>query len=228
MNIVYSCSRMLYPYLKPSITSLLEHNKVTKIYILAEDDTIPVDIPAPHKVINVSGQEYYPAGGPNMGTDNYFTYMSMIRACIPELIKANRVIMLDVDTIICDSLEPLWNIDLTDKWLAWCPENWGHWQPYNRMYYNFGVAVLNLQQMRKDKATQQIVERLNTKPYRFKEQDVLNEIAVPDLCRDIPVRYNECFCCGTTDNPAIVHFAGYADWYRNPSLFRSEYFRKYL
>lgn len=228
MNIVYSVSRSLAPYIKASIKSLLEHNKVKKIYILSQDDEVPCEIPVPHQVINVSNQTYFPEGGVNRGSHNYFTIMSMIRCTIPELIKADKVICLDVDTIICDSLEPLWEIPLDGKWLAWCPEWTGHWSPYGTQYHNFGVSVMNLKQMRKDKLVPRMVEELNRNYYRFVEQDLYNKLAVPDMSVDIPVRYNECFCCGYTDNPAIIHFAGYADWYKNNGLYRREYLNKYL
>ena len=224
MNIVYSSSRSLYPYLNASIKSLVEHNKVDKLYILAQDDEVPVD--APHEVINVSEQKYFQEGGPNRGPSNYFTIMSMIRCTIPELIVEDKVICLDVDTVILDSLLPIWEIDLTGKWLAWCPEHLGIWKPYGPRYYNGGVAVYNLKQMREDNFTQKIVEMLNTQPFRFVDQDAMNKIA-QDKCVDIPVRYNECFCCGYTDNPAIVHYAGHGDLFA-PKYFRREYIEKYL
>lgn len=226
MNIVYSSSRALYPYLNASIKSLVEHNKVDKLYILAQDDEVPVD--APHEVINISEQKYFQEGGPNRGPNNYFTIMSMIRCTIPELIDEDKVICLDVDTVICDSLLPLWEIPLEGKWLAWCPEWIGHWSPYGTQYHNFGVTVMNLKQMRQDKLVPKMVEILNTTYYRFIEQDLFNQLAVPEMSVDIPVRYNECFCCGYTDNPAVIHFAGYADWFKNAGLYRREYLTRYL
>ena len=226
MNIVYSSSPTMYPILKASIASLLEHNTPSRIYILAQEDTLPFEIPCNHKVINVSGQTYFPAGGPNMGRQNYFTVMSMMRVCAPELIKADKVVYLDCDTVICENLKPLWNTDLTGKWLAWCPEHLGMWHPYGPKYYNGGVAVYNLKQMREDNFTQKIVEMLNTQPFRFVDQDAMNKIA-QDKCVDIPVRYNECFCCGTTDDPAIVHYAGHGDLFAR-GYFRREYIEKYL
>ena len=216
----------MYPILKASITSLLEHNKPTKIYILAQEDTLPFEIPCKHEIINVKEQTYFPAGGPNMGRQNYFTVMSMMRVCVPDLIKANKIIYLDCDTVICDSLKPLWDIPLEGKWLAWCPEHLGMWKPYGPKYYNGGVAVFNLKQMRDDNFTQKTVEMLNTQPYRFVDQDVMNKIA-QDKCVDIPVRYNECFCCGYTDDPAIVHYAGHGDLFSR-GYFRREYIEKYL
>lgn len=225
MNIIYSASRNLYPYLRWSIRSLLDHNRVGMIYVLAEDDGLPFKIPCRHRIINMTGQRYFGADCPNIRTQ--FTPMAMLRVCTPELIKAEKVIQLDVDTIICDSLEPLWNTDLTGKWIGWCPELRGIYRPYGPMYYNFGVAVLNLRQMRKDMATVQMVNMLNSEYLRFVDQDAMNILALPDKSVDIDIRFNESFCCGYTENPAIVHFAGYPDWYENRSMFRWEYLARY-
>ena len=225
MNVCYSLTRNLYPYLKGAIRSLLDHNSDVKIYVLAEDDELPFEIPCEHRTINMSGQEYFLADTQN--TRSPFTYMAMLRVATPELIPEDRVIQLDIDTIVCDRLEPIWNLDLNGKWLAWCPEHLGVYKPFGEKYYNFGVAVLNLAQMRKDNATEFMVRELNRFYYRFLDQDVMNRFAVPDKTVDLDVRYNECFCCGQTDNPAIVHFAGYPDWYKNPEIPRYEYRARY-
>lgn len=211
MNVIYSGTRNLYTAMRGAILSLLEHNPEAKVYVLAEDDTLPFVIPCEHEVINVSGQKFFPATGPNMRSQ--FTYMAMLRVCTPLLIPEDRVIQLDVDTIICDSLQPIWDMDLTDRWVGWCPEEYGRFRPFGPKYYNFGVAVLNLAQMRKDGATQLLVRDLNVNRYPFIDQDVMNRFAVPEKTADLPVRYNECFCCGWTEHPAIVHYAGYPDWY---------------
>lgn len=225
MNVIYSASRNLYPCLQWTITSLLEHNKNVTVYVLAEDDELPFEIPCKHKIINVSNQQYFGKDCPNINSP--FTYMAMLRVCTPELIKAAKVIQLDVDTIICDSLEPLWETDLTGKWVGWCPERFGTYRPYGPLYYNFGVAVLNLGQMRKDKATDQLVKLLNSGFYRFIDQDAMNVLAVPGKTVDIDIRFNESFCCGYTGNPAIVHYAGHHDWYENKTIYRWEYLAKY-
>ena len=226
MYVLYTLTRNYYPYLKWSLKSLLEHNKPTKVFIFAEDDELPFEIPCKHQIINMSGQQFFKDSSPNINTP--YTIMSMIRVCAPEILKVNKVLYLDVDTVVCDSLEPLWNTDVKGKWLAWCPERFGTWKPYGVMYYNFGVALLNLAQMRKDKVTERIVDDLNTEYFRFNEQDAMNRIIIPDKMTEIDVRYNESFCCGVTDNPAIVHYAGHPEWYENRTIFRWEYLYKYL
>lgn len=225
MNVVYSATRNLYKPLKGAIRSLLDHNENVKVYVLAEDDKLPFEIPCDHEIINVSGQTYFPATCPNINSQ--FTYMAMLRVCLADYIKDDRVIQLDVDTIIVDSLEPIWETDLTGKWVAWVEETLGVWKPFGEHYFNFGVAVLNLKQMREDGYTQMAVDELNSKYYLYIDQDVLNRFAVPEKCVGLPVRYNECFCCGYTEDPAVVHFAGLSDWYDNWLLYRYEYVKKY-
>ena len=226
MNIVYSLTRNLYPCLECTIKSLLEYNKDVKVFVLAEDDELPFEIPCEHEIINMSQQKYFLGDCANIR--NSFTYMAMLRVCTADIIKEDKVIQLDIDTIVCDSLEPLWNTDLTGRWVAWCQEYYGRYKPYGDKYYNFGVAVLNLEQMRKDNAVPFMVKELNKHRFNYIDQDVMNLFAVPDKSVDISVRYNESFCCGYTDNPAIVHYAGFPDWFTNMAVPRWEYLAKYL
>ena len=226
MIVYYGATRNLYPYLQGAIRSLLDHNDVSKLYIAAEDDKLPFEILCEHEVLNVSGQQYYKSNCPNLNSQ--FTYMAMMRACLPELIQEDKVLVLDVDTIVCDSLEPIWDIDLTGNWLAWCPEHFGNYKPYGPQYYNIGVAVMNLEQMRRDGFTDTAVALLNKIPFRYTDQCVFNILAVPNHSVDIDIRYNESFCCGFTDNPAVVHFAGFRNWYENRQMYRWEYLEKYM
>ena len=222
MNIVYALTRNIYDHLLPSINSLYKQHPDAKVYILCEDDEFPLKIPFEAKVVNVSNQKYFPKDNPNM--NSVFTYMAMVRACYADLFpRMQKVIQLDIDTLVMDSLEPLWKTDLTDKWFAACPEYEGQYNPFGHdRYYNIGVCLFNLQQMRKDGADAQLVDLLNSKQLKYLEQDALNIIGVPDKVVDLPVRYNECFCCGYTDNPAIVHFAGYLNWWVNKRMYRRE------
>lgn len=230
MIVCYSASRNLYPYLREAIASLLDHNNPDKIYVIAEDDEIGV--PFDVKVINVSDQTYYDPKGPNMS--NIFTYMAMMRLLYTDLLpNEDKVIQLDVDTIVCDSLEPLWNIDLRGKWFAACPEYKGHYRPFgnapDRPYYNVGVMVVNIEQMRADGYVPEMVKYLNAIRLYCSEQDVLNLYGV-DLHKDkeIPTRYNETQYTGESDNPAVVHYAGFRDWWKcDENLPRREYLQAY-
>lgn len=225
INVVYALTRNYYYKLKPSLTSLREHNPDVRVFILAEDDEIAGVNDA--EVINVSVQEYFPVEGINYY--NAFTYINLLKVCYPELLKVSKVIHLDVDTIICGSLEELWNTKLTGKWVGACPEYLGTYKPFGDLYYNMGVAVINLMQMRKDKIVPKMVEYLNTVPQPYADQDAWNIYGLEqDKFVTVDVRFNECFCCGKTDDPVIVHYCGAHNWYENPVTERYEYLRKYL
>ena len=228
MIIVYAMTRNLYPCFKPTLTSLLDHNYPEKIYILAEDDALPYALPNCCEVVNVSGQTYFPPDNPN--AKSQFTYMAMMRACYCDLFPdIDKVIQLDIDTIVADSLQELWDMDISGKWFASCPEYRSTYNPFGKEeYYNIGICLYNLAQMRADNAQTQLVDLLNGNQLFCLEQDALNYLAVPDKCAKIPVRYNNSFCCGYTSNPAVIHFAGFPDWYHNRCMPKRKYLDKYI
>ena len=227
IKVVYSGTRNLYPAMRGAVLSLLEHNPDAKVYILAEDDELPWTPPCEHEILNVSGQTWFPPDNPNMRSQ--FTYMAMVRACTADLIPEDRVLQLDVDTIVCGSLRELWETDLDWKWIGWGPERLSTYRPYGQMYYNFGVALLNLSQMREDGATARLAGMLNADFYPYVDQDVMNLLALPEKSVDIDARYNDSFCCGHSPHPVIVHHAGYPNWYtdnRTPGWQLREKYRR--
>lgn len=229
MRVVYAATRNLYPYLVPTLCSLLEHNDPEVVYIMAEDDRLPYELPDVCKVVNVSGQTWVKRDGPNK--DSIFTYMAMCRACYCEIFPdESKLLQLDVDTIICDSLQPLWDIDLTGKWFAACQEYKGTYKPFGgTRYYNIGVAVFNLDEMRKDNVMQRVLDVVNTQKLSCTEQDAFNMLGIEaNKIVDIPVRFNESRVTDTTKNPAIVHYAGVRNWYENRKMPRRNYLEPYL
>lgn len=225
MNIVYAMTRNVYEWIIPSLKSLKEHEPKAKVFIICEDDHID-GLPMQCEFINVSGQQYFPEWGANY--HNSFTYINLLKVCYPELLKVNKVIHLDIDTIVCDSLEGLWKTDITGKWVAAVPEYKGRYKPFGDTYYNMGVALLNLAQMRKDGASAKMAEYLNTVPQPYADQDAWHYFGLPDKFTPADVRYNESTVTGMTDKPAIVHYCGYTHWYNNPMLPRAGYQLKYL
>ena len=217
MRIAYAVTRTWYGKFLPSLRSLTEHNDADVI-VLAEDDKLPIDVP----VINVSKQDWF--NGLNANT--VFSYMSLMRLVLADLIKDDRILYLDADTIVLDSLLPIWETDMEGKWWGAVPEYYGNWKPYGPRYYNAGVSLYNLAQMRKDHAVEQLVQELNTNQLLYPDQDAMNKLCIPDRVVPLPVRYNECFCCGQTHNPAIVHYAGYGRWWEGFAP-RAEYMWKY-
>ena len=227
MNIVYAMTRNVYHKILPSLRSLAEHEPKAKVFILSEDGELPFDTPLPVTVINVSGQKQFPSGGPNY--HNRFTYINLLKVCYPSILKVAKVIHLDIDTIILDSLEPLWDTDIKGKWFAAVQEYHGSYKPFGSEYYNMGVALLNLTQLRKDKAEPLMVEYLNTVSQPWADQDAWNKYGIEqDKIAELDLRYNENCMTGETNNPAIVHYCAVADWYENEQLYRREYLDRYI
>lgn len=232
MKVVYSASRNLYPYVYPSIISLLEHNDVDKVYMFIEDDRFPKHLPTlPSEcvLINVADQRWFDKTGPNFRTK--FTYLSLMRVMYAKIFKnLDKIIQLDVDTVVIDSLKPIWDTDISDAYFAAVPEHLTKYKPKNfdlkGKYYNIGVAVFNLDKIRADKVDDDIIEDLNNEEFKYIDQDVWNKYG-SETAVELPVRYNETFVTGYTKDPAVVHFAGTKHWYGNDEMKRHEYFDKY-
>ena len=228
--VVYAGTPNLYEQMVWAAKSLVAHTKVDRIWFLVEDDVFPYELPDFITCINVKEyeEEQFPPTGRNSKT--HFTKMALVRCCYCELLPDVDVILqLDVDTIVLDDIAPIWDADLTGKWFAACHEAYSGYDPYHSgHYYNVGVCLFNLAQMREDNAQEQVVNWINTVKANCVEQYALNYLgAMCGKAVDLPMRYNENRAVGYTDNPAIQHYLGYMDWLTNPHLPRREYLKLY-
>lgn len=226
--VVYTGTRNLYEHMIPAMRSLLKHSGVEKIYLLIEDNAFPYPLPPQAEIINVSGicRELFPPDGPN--GDTWFRPICMMRAAYPKVLPADldTVLQLDVDTIVAGPLDGIWDTDLSGKYFAAVPEHRETFKPYGPLYYNAGVMLLNLAEIRKDRMDDLLIEFLNRTKVPYIDQDAWNALA-SDRGIALPVPYNECFVTGYTPAPVIVHYAGHKDWTHNRSMYRAEYLDTY-
>jgi lipopolysaccharide biosynthesis glycosyltransferase len=117
-----------------------------------------------------------------------FTPAMWSRIFLPELLPAvDRVLYLDSDTIVADSLDPLWRTDLGDNYLAAVtnvfqrnhlqrPAELGLAGP--EVYFNSGVLLMNLDQMRRDGCGEALREyaRAHAEELEWPDQDALNVV----------------------------------------------------
>lgn len=110
------------------------------------------------------------------------------RIFLPELVNdAERVLYLDCDMIVVDSLAPLWRLDLADSWVGAVtnvfqpnhlhrPAELGLAGP--QAYFNAGVLLMNLATMRRDGCTQALFEYgvRNAARLEWRDQDALNVV----------------------------------------------------
>ena len=225
MRICYFLTRNLYPYLLPAIMSLLDHNTPEKIYVFCEDDIFPYELPAMCQVINVTDQQYISHDSPNW--HNHFTWMGLVRIALPKLLPdEDKIIQLDVDTIVCDSLLPIWNMDMGNNLMLAVDERLGSYRIWgHERYFNLGVAVLNLAKIREEHFDDKLIREMNTRKYLYIGQDIWNTIGY-DRIGELPQRYNEFTATEEGTCPAIVHYAGTNTWWKQ-GIRRGEYYEKY-
>ena len=226
MNIVYAMTHHVYEWILPSIRSLADPNPRAKVFILAEDDELPFQLPMPAEIRNVSGQQWFTEAGVNY--NNSYKYINLLKVRYPSILQVDKVIHLDIDTIVCDRLDGLWNTDVTGKWFAACPEAQQYYHPFGEKYYNMGVALINLEQMREDGIEQTMQDYLNDVEQPFADQDAWNKYGLEaEKAADLDVRWNESIVTGRTDHPGIVHYCGMKNWYTRFNMPRVAYLNQY-
>lgn len=215
---VYTGTRNLYEAMVLAATSLLENSDVDKIYLLTEDNEFPHKLPKKVENINVSGQTYFMEGGANWNSQ--FTYMAMMRAALAKIFPdLDRILSLDVDTIVVDDVSDIWDIDLTDYYFAASREP--HRCHDGFLYTNIGVALYNLDKLRRDGKADEVIDLLNRKKYTFLEQDCFCETCQGHIY-DLPGEYNATRFTVFEEPKKIIHYAGIRDWQK---MAKKEYVR---
>ena len=212
---VYAGTKNLYSDMVTAAKSLAKNSNVDNIYFLIESDKFPHYIPSYVKAVNVSGQKYFTSKSPNVYKK--WTYMTLMRCALTKYFPyLDRILWLDVDTAVLDNIDDLWNLDMSDYYVAGCPEPE---KSSEAPYINAGVMMLNLKKLREDNMDDALIKALNTKTYQFADQDCINE-----LCKDkiliIPSIYNANDYTEKCANPKIRHFAAEKDWRKNPILYQ--------
>lgn len=198
-TVVYFGSREIYRDFETAIKSLLAHTQVDKIIAIIEDDKLPFNLP-------VQYVKYTGRGGAN--THTRWGKFGIVRAMLPYLLPDEDLILsIDLDTIVEQDISALFDIDMTDYYMAACIEPLSS---RSRPYYNNGVCLLNLKKMREDGKDKQMRDALETREYRYVSQDCMSEIL--DKTLELPSDYNACDFTKPTNNVIIRHFAASGDW----------------
>ena len=151
---------------------------------------------------------------------------------LPDTI--NKVLYLDGDVIVRDSLLPLWNMDISDYPLAAAtdcmvaaePEEFERLgYPMSYGYFNSGVCLINLDFWRKHNCIKDFISLLDDgEKLRYYDQDVLNMLFHTSKL-NLPIKYNlmtvflyknpkwkntkfEQEIIESLHEPVIIHYAG--------------------
>ncbi len=209
MNILYSTSDS-YAFLTGiSIISLLENNKKSeKINIYIMDNHITsgnknklgnIVKKYNRNIFFVTMPDMEKKIGYKIDTKrwNISTFGRLYMAsALPE--SENKVLNIDCDTIILDSLENIWNTDMNEKVFGGIQECIN--KRYRRnvglkntdYYMNGGIVLLNLEEVRKNNYeklfTDYIIKYGSSLAYL--DQDVLNSVIPQVKKKLLPMRYN--------------------------------------
>ena len=200
---VYCGTQNLYLDMTVAAKSLVDHSDVDVVYFLIEDDRFPYYIPDYVKCINVFDQTYFDHNCSNIYEN--WTYMVLMRAALTKIFPdLDRIFSLDVDTIVKNDIDELWDLDLDGYFLAGVEEP-KKTKP-KKPYINMGSVIFNLKKLRDDGMDDKIIEALNTKTYEFAEQDCINELCNKHILT-LPSLYNSNKFTEPCENPKIIHFA---------------------
>lgn len=209
MIIAMCATRNWYFYMSVALYSILKHNNIKKAYLFIEDDKIPYIEDMRVEFININKiKEYINKNSPNYNTK--YSKLSYTRCFFSKVIKEDKILYLDVDALVVDNIEDLWNIDLQDKLIAGTHEG-GEWDKYLKTnglddtYINSGVLVMNLKEIRKQKLDDKIIELLNTRQFAFPDQDAIN-IVYQNKIKHISNIYNSTEETGFRDDAKIIHY----------------------
>ena len=200
MTIVYCANHKLYPQLPTTINSLLQNNSnIEKIYLLIEDDSISYINNPKIEFINCNNFDFLIKEGINC--TKRFPYMALVRCFLSSILKENKVIYLDVDTLVDGSLEELWNLNISDKCIA------ARYEAGD--YINSGVLLMNLNLIRSFKYEDKIKNLLENCKFQFPDQDSLNLI-YKMYKTNIPKKFNILGNKEPLNEKEIIirHFAG--------------------
>ena len=210
IHIACACDNKYVPHCGALIMSIFENNKANKIDInIVTDGFSDENIEKLRQVeryyhqrinivkIDISKLSNFPIDKSFNGYINLSTYYRLL---LPDLFPDyNKILYLDCDIIVRKNLSPLWNTDITNYSIAGIhdsismvekgPQRLGY--PETDCYYNAGVGLYNLNQLRKINFVKQAFEYIknNEKKIRFQDQDVLNGL-LHGTFKQISVKWN--------------------------------------
>ena len=214
--VVYSLSNQIYPAVVPSINSVFANGGIDRVVILAMDDNVGLRMSDKVKVINVSQQTWFDPDGPNFNKP--WTYMSLMQAALSKIFpELDRILNLDVDTIVKKDISDLWDLPMDDYYFA-AVEETNKEHHIGEEYFNCGVTFWNLAKLREDGKDDEIIRAINTTDYKFANQDAENELCRGKIYK-LPNEYNVSFWTGMFGDVRIRHFAAEGwDWLNNDPL----------
>lgn len=213
MNIICATDNNFIQHCSIMLVSLLTNNKDVDIYILTEGLTVENKKIIDEEVESKGGRVHYCIVDTHLIENmplskaeglNHISRATYYRLLITDLLPADvkKVIYLDCDIIVNDSLDELWDLDMTGKAIAaslqigsgYECERLGY--PIEDGYFNAGVTMMNVDYCRRNGITQKLLDYAveNRSHLKYNDQDVLNAV-LHDKCIHILPQWNMTSAC---------------------------------
>lgn len=149
-------------------------------------------------------------------------YRLMIPWLIPDI---DKIIYCDVDLIVNTPLSELFNVDLTDKYVAGSlpttEDGWVRMKKYfdglgldYKEYINSGVLVIN-SALQREHGLDEAYRRLSQKKFHYQDQDIINIVCKGHIAH-FDCRFNfkpsEIGVKKNVGSQIIIHYAGDKPW----------------
>lgn len=227
MTVAYCANRKIYPQLPTTLNSLLTNNPdVDKIYLLIEDDELETVRHPKIIFININQYDFIIRDGFNC--PNRFTYMAMVRCFFSKILEEDKILYLDVDTVVDADLSELWNIQLGGNCVAARseqPEMSDRVLPVG--YFNSGVLLMNLKLIRALHYDDALLRLLKNCRFLFPDQDAMN-IVFKNKVAYFSEKYNALGREMHNTDVVIRHYAGLTKpWKENAKADEKAFWDKY-
>jgi lipopolysaccharide biosynthesis glycosyltransferase len=174
LQVACAANRDWLPHCATMLHSLTAHQRrPVHVHYLPAQDVTPSLLESLSRMVVRTGAELsvhqVPANWLG-GLEAYAPAVVWHRIFLPELLpELDRVLYLDADMVVTDSLQPLWRVDLSDHYLAavtavFPSPEWGDRHcaklglERRELYFNSGVMLLNLRELRRDDCVRKIHE----------------------------------------------------------------------
>lgn len=175
LNIAYSSDDNYAQHLGVSMLSLFENNKKFKsitVYIIENNisninKSKLIDIAKQYnrKIVFIDFKNYEKELNLNM--ESYISISSYARLFLSEIINDDKVIYLDCDSIVNNSLEELWNLDISEYYVAGVEDTVGEHTKkkiglnIDDKYINAGMLLINLKKWREENIKAKFIDFIN-------------------------------------------------------------------
>ena len=208
--IALACTRNYYKYLWTWLYAYTRNNYYRKIYLFIEDDKLNL----PFINIEYININKVPLNKKGLNYSTGYTKASLIRLYLTKFIKEDKALWLDMDLIIKDNIDALWDIDLTNYYAAGVIDQGAKTNLMTpnldidkNLYINSGVLLLNLDKIRKDKKDKELNDFVNKNKLMYPDQDTINVVFKNNIYF-LENKYNSSLFTGEASDFKIYHWAG--------------------